>query len=225
LAGPIKNQEPRISSLGDLNKFFPPPKVVPSDVDKNTLLSSICLADGIDRMYCNPTEDGPYLRVRKGFNAWVNGLQQRSTTERLHQFVRAVEAVVKPKVGEFGKKFTARNQYFAGKNQEQLLGQLYEMRSFAEHLIPVRLALTKDEGKDFENCIATRTYQAELLAGHVFRKILAEPEILRQFETDDTIDELWALGEKPRTLFELFGDPINLEDAAKRNFHSFLKLR
>jgi hypothetical protein len=40
---------------------------------------------------------GPeYRRLRKGFNSWIQGVQSPDVGERLHFFVRSVEAILRP---------------------------------------------------------------------------------------------------------------------------------
>ena len=222
LGGSIQQHELRIGSLGELNKYYEPAKVLPDDVEAETIIASIKLAAGINKLYSNPTEAGPYLRLRKGFNAFLEGIQQTAIHERLHQFVRAIEAVVKPKLGEYRRNFVSRARYFAGTSGELLLSQLYEMRSAAEHLNPLAFVLDQ-ERYDRLNLIALKAYQAEILAGYVYSRILVNPYILENFETDQAIEKLWATGAQPRRLFELFGDAIDLDLAAQKNFHSYLE--
>src|SRR5215207_6169165 len=91
----------RVTAFGQLPNYYKPHKVLPPDIDGDTLAATNGFCGGFDVMYANQLNaahlEPEYLRLRKGFHAFWSALQQAPVHERLHQFVRAIEAVVKPK--------------------------------------------------------------------------------------------------------------------------------
>lgn len=138
LFGPNAVDGMKVTALGRLPDYYEPPKVISSDVDRKALLSIPKLAHGINLIYANQ-QGNAYLRLRKGFNAFLEGIQLSPRHDRLHHFVRAVEAVIRPRQGSGTKDFRYRSQFFAGRttNDQKLLTEIYELRSAAEHLNPL----------------------------------------------------------------------------------------
>lgn len=64
-----------------------------------------------------------------------------------------------------------------------------------------------------------RPYQAKLLAGFIYRKILTYPNILPTFQTEQTIADLWV--RPANELIEIWGDrdTIDLHSAWQGKFH------
>ena len=69
---------------------------------------------------------GPdYRRIRKGFNSWIQGVEAQDPAQRLHSFVRAAEAIIRPTTATstrraITKTFCLRGTTFTGssiKNQ------------------------------------------------------------------------------------------------------------
>jgi hypothetical protein len=211
-----------VRGLGSLDKFHQPPKVTPGDVEEGHLKTAARLARGIDALFPRGDWGEHFLRLRKGFSAYLDGVRHAHAHNRLHQFVRALDAVVKPRAGDATRKFRHRCQFFAGRNADdvKLLGELYELRSAAEHLNPLGDKLGDYPEHERDNVKALRTYQAELLASFAYRKILSNPAILSCFETDQSIDDLWATDAS--ALISFWGDTIDLHKSPAGFFQDFL---
>ena len=182
-----------LDATGYLDDFFQPPKVIPDAVDVRSLRRSGEIAAGIATIFRSDGDDH-YLRLRKGFNSFLNGIKEGIFADaRLHYFVRAVEAVIKPQIRGTGDQFVHRGQCFAGRSEaaRDLLRQLFKMRSAAEHLNPMKNVLSDCDERVRDSLVALRTYQAELLAGHVYTRLLTDRTLLEEFRTDDQIYALW----------------------------------
>jgi hypothetical protein len=214
----------RVRGLGTLDKYHQPPKVIPDDISEEHLKTTAKLARGLDTIFPTEGRHDDYLRLRKGFNAYLDGIKHIHAHNRLHQFVRALDAVIKPKQGDGTKKFKYRCQFFAGRrtNDVKLLGELYELRSAAEHLNPLYEKLGDYPAHERDNIKALRTYQAELLAAFVYRKILSSPTIIPHFKSDQSIDDLWTTNDA-KALIDFWGDTIDLHKAPDGFFHAFLQ--
>ncbi len=138
-----------------------------------------------------------FSRFIRGANVLMEGLHQYYGQERLHQCVRALEALILPKTGSTRKQFVHRCQTFTWANQDHIdiLLELFEMRSAVEHLHEAYGAL-QQHYPDVATQITVserRTRQVEALATSVYRRVLEEPSIRTHFETDASIAAFWKL--------------------------------
>jgi hypothetical protein len=211
----------RVTSIGWLDNYYEPWKVISRDLSEEHLRISLNIAQGIDTLYVDATS-GDYLRLRKGFNAFLSGIRFDEAHNRLHQFVRALDAVIKAKQGKATQQFRKRCPFFAGSSADdvQRLTELYELRSAAEHLNPLDDKLSKYQAHERDQIKALRTYQSELLASFVYRKILSTPALLYNFKDDTSIDLMWRQTESQLTL--LWGSTIDLRATPNGLFFDYL---
>jgi hypothetical protein len=135
-------------------------------------------------------------RLLKGLSAAHKGLEGRYGDERLHQFVRAVEAIMKPDAGSTQRQFVHRAQLFVGRSlhSKTIARQIYRLRSCVEHMNEYTSELTDiTQNKDAAEKLAQRrSLQAGLLASHVYRHILNNSELFTLFLDETRIQEFWA---------------------------------
>jgi hypothetical protein len=198
----------RVNSIGWLPDFYAPFDVVPPEVTKEHFEYTTQLVPGIDTIFGSAANE--YLRLRKGFNSLLNGIKQLEVHNRLHQSVRAIEGVIKPRQGDGTRKFKYRCQFFTGRKPKDvnLLEELYELRCAAEHLNPMANKLTSYPAHQRDPIKALRSFQVEILASFIYRKILSDSNLLSRFVDDDAIDRLWACRDKE--LSNIWGRTVNL---------------
>lgn len=131
-----------------------------------------------------------YRRLRKGFNVWIRGAQEgEEWIERLHSFVRATEAIVKPAIArkrsararkrsktakrpwrDITQTFIDRGQTVTAASQRnaKLLRQLYDIRSSVEHIKDIMPSVKKVRGIHADEGFGFRALQAELLASAAY---------------------------------------------------------
>lgn len=212
-----------VTALGRIPDYYEPNKVLSADVDRELLKLCGPLNQGLHAIYAR--QQGPdYLRLRKGFGTFLDAIKQGAVHERLHQFVRAIEAVIRPRQGDGTRNFKFRCQFFAGRkpNDAELLEEIYELRCAVEHLNPMSDKLSAYPTDEHDNIKRLRAYQAELLAGFIYRKILTDANILPTFRDEQTIADLWV---KPANeLINFWGDrdTIDLHSAWQGKFHDYL---
>lgn len=206
-----------VSAVGTLDDFYRPP-AMPIWVDNDSLNKCVGVARGIATIFGRQDDDQHYLRLRKGFNAWLSALKEGTYCDaRLHQLVRAVEALMKPEIGNTRRQFAHRGQLFAGRGSADraLLNQLFNMRSATEHMNSLRDLLGDPKGER-DKLIELRVLQAEMLAGHIYRRLLTDAKLLAQFQTDDDISAFWK---RPiDELANVWGPPIDLGRSVEREF-------
>lgn len=181
-----------------------------------------------------------YRRLRKGFNVWIRGVQEgEEWNERLHSFVRAAEAILKPTIAEPRTKqrrmrsksskrawrevtqtFISRGQTIIGRSNlsKGLLRQLYDIRSSIEHVKDVMPAVKKARGVSPAEVFGFRALQCEILASTIYTRILSSTELIDAFSTEARVEGFWRRAGQKRQA--LWGGPIDLEAEARRQFLS-----
>lgn len=105
--GDISPNGLHVVSVGWENTYRKPYKVIPPSVDDNALAASRPLVDTIEEIYS--TKNGQnHLRLRKGFNTYLMAVKENQAHFRLHHFVRAIEAIVKPATAKTKRQFAHR---------------------------------------------------------------------------------------------------------------------
>jgi len=139
-------------------------------------------------------------RLRGGIKVLLGGSEEEDSGERLHDFVRALEALLRPDIGSTKTQFAHRtDQTFVLSNAEtrDTLLEIYEMRSRVEHLHPVLDALQGNTATR----IATanrRTCQIDALARRSLRRVVGTAPLLETFRTEANIAAFWNLPDAAR---------------------------
>jgi hypothetical protein len=144
-----------------------------------------------------------WSRIIRGLRTLLAANRMDNTIgDRLHQFVRATEAVIKPPPLEGKKKFAHRGQtiVLAGDDARVILEQLYAIRGAVEHLNVPHDAVTEGTAAERIALVSVRTRQAEALARFALLRVLESPMMFNIFRTEQGVDEFWRLQDHARTL-------------------------
>jgi hypothetical protein len=136
------------------------------------------------------------LRLFRGWWALTSALQQFYASERIHGFVRALEALIYPQVGKTEKQFIHRCSLFAapsaGKNKARdALEEAYKMRCDVEHVHQWDRSLVSYPCAEREDIAYWRTRQMESLACLAYAKIFADNRLHQHFQTDPALEQFW----------------------------------
>ena len=150
-----------------------------------------------------------FRRVIRGLNALLGGLKQTGQ-DRLHQFVRSLEALIFPDVGDTKRQFTHRCQTVAraGENTRSLLQEAFDMRSDTEHLHEWDEAVRNYPADQRQDVCWHRTRQIEQLACDAYSRLLREAALRQRFRTDTAIAAFWKLRDNERG--SIWGKPLDL---------------
>ena len=156
------------------------------------------------------SDSGDFKRVGRGLNVLLDGLRQKNAEERLHQFVRSLEALILPKIGNTKSQFVHRCQTFARPSRKaaKILREVIELRSNAEHLNDWELPLSSYPKKEREYIAFQRTWQVEKLARHAYSRIFDDAGIRSHFRTESMIRKFWTTSEKTRS--KIWGEQLEL---------------
>jgi hypothetical protein len=152
-----------------------------------------------------------WARLRRGLKVMLNGTRtQNDGGDRLHQFVRAIEALVKPGIGKTAGQFVHRvSQTFTFANDEtrDTLEQLFHLRSHVEHMHLVHDALDGPEPERIA-IVNRRTRQIDVLARAALRRVMESDALFKVFQTDAGIDAFWKMSDADR--LALWGQRLDI---------------
>jgi hypothetical protein len=177
----------------------------PYDLDERMIRSAGTVAEGIHLI---ESQDRSFERVKRGIAAWVRGAKEQVYYNRLHEFVRAIEALMRPAKSKTEKQFVERCKTFAEDSVETIARELFVLRSAVEHLNEAECELVNVSPPERKSRVLLRARQAELLAGQSYIRLLSNRQLLEKFCTDDSIDDFWKLRDSERQA--LWGNPINI---------------
>jgi hypothetical protein len=207
LCGSSEQGAPNIRQMRQLPIFYQSKGSRRAPITKGLLEEAVVHRAGVAAIEANK---GEFQRTMRGLKILLNGLQQRSGQDRLHQFVRSLEALILPGITKTKKHFAHRCQTFArpGNDTRDLLKQAFDMRSDTEHVHRWNRSVLNHPEDQRENLCLQRTRQIEHLACDAYSRLLYDPALRDHFRTDDTISAFWNLLDHERR--KLWGKPLDI---------------
>ncbi|HEY6304370.1 MAG TPA: hypothetical protein VIX14_15040 [Terriglobales bacterium] len=95
----------------------------------NTFLKARVVAAGLREIHRTGTN---FFRLRRGFLSWIAATRTDLGDGRLHQFVRAVEAIIKPDQAKTRDQFVKRSALLTINGD--VVDELFNLRSATEHV-------------------------------------------------------------------------------------------
>ncbi len=208
LAGSVLNDGPIIRQMSRLPKFHSTKGYVRQPVNLDRLEKAATMRFALDQI--ENLVPARFARFVRGLNTFKEGLEQNTGQERLHQFVRSLEALVLPAIGSTRSQFTHRCQTFAKANPtaKTTLEQAYDMRSDTEHLQDWNRALKSYPEPEREDIALHRTRQMERLAMFAYSRILENKTLQSNFVDDGAQETFWKQTEGPRQT--MWGSQLDL---------------
>ncbi len=200
-----------VRQFSELKEFVPPEGLPVFRLGEPELKRAVALADRLKLV--NEGGDAAWARVRRGISAlWT--ATRLGGGDRLHQCVRALEALVKPDIGGTKKQFAHRiDQTFTLANAEtrETLNQVFDVRSHVEHVHHVLDALDGDHQTRIDTA-NRRTRQVDILARFALARVLENAALFNAFKTDAGIDDFWKMDDAAR--IAMWGTRLNLTAVA-----------
>jgi hypothetical protein len=161
---------------------------------------------------------GEYRRLRSGLHAWRRATGEINGGERLHLFMRAVEALLVPERTRIKARLSDRCCALVSDVFREDVGELYELRCAVEHMRLPTLTPSSRHPRLVEGDVLAdfRSFQAELLSSVLLFKVLANPLLLSAYRTDEDMRGLWqGRGQDPASLFDA---PLDIENMVQDRF-------
>jgi hypothetical protein len=135
---------------------------------------------------------------------------QATGQDRLHQFVRSLEALILPDVGSAKKPLMHRGQTFAlaGHGTPLPLQEANDMCCDTEHLHAWDRAVQNYPADQREDVCWHRTRHMEHLACDAYARLLRDAALREHFRTDATIASFWKLADD--TSRSTWGTPLDI---------------
>ena len=151
-----------------------------------------------------------FARFKRGMRAVIRGLREGEVEDRIHEYVRALEALVKPEIGASARQFAHRCMTFTGANEatRRILEDGYAIRSAVEHMHGMAVALGDYPEGQHEAIGLTRLRQLEALALGVYLRAVTSSAHGSIFRTDADIDLFWGLRDDERR--RAWGTPVTI---------------
>jgi len=128
-----------------------------------------------------------FLRFNRGFLCFQKGCRELWLDFRLPYFVKSLEALALPDISKTEKQFKKRIAKWFPKNfkgnPEEILGEIYDLRSDCEHLHEIKEKYSQNS--------LLRAHQCEETARNAYRTILLDSNELESFTTDKKIKDYW----------------------------------
>ncbi|KAA3616454.1 MAG: hypothetical protein DWQ05_12030 [Calditrichaeota bacterium] len=194
-----------IRQISNPNKYFSNENVSSSVFGKTKLMEALSISKALKAI----NENSECSRLLRGVNAFLKGLSEVQPAYRIHQFVRALEALLKPPIGQTRNKFIHRCKTFlkCSPDPSNTLGEVYDLRSKIEHMHDWSEAFPDISIKNIEQRAMLRTRQIEHLTRNTYRRILTD-SILRENFQNSNIDNFWSQSDSKK--MECWGDGIEI---------------
>ena len=192
LQGSFERGEANIRQMVQVDDYYATTGQPRYPVTLDRLEEAVTMKAVWEEMRVNKTHD----RFRRGAIILRSGFEGYHGQERIRDFVRAIEGLIRPDPGKTGKQFKNRAQTLGVKSNasEEVLYDAYQMRCDVEHVHASDRYLSEKYPEDQCEAIATmRTRQMETLASESYRRIFLNRGIRAHFETDDTLNAFWGL--------------------------------
>jgi hypothetical protein len=206
LRGSSEQGVARIRQMSQLRRFYQNKGYRREPITKDWLEDTIALRVGVSTIEAQRPE---FQRIMLGLNILFDGLRHQTGQDRLHQFVRSLEALILPDIGRTKREFVHRCQTFAraGEDTRALLLEAFAMRSDTEHVNPWDGAVD-DPADQRENVCWQRTRQIEQLACETYSRLLRAVGLRDHFRTDTAISAFWKMPDDQRRA--LWGKPVDI---------------
>jgi hypothetical protein len=194
----------RLRSYTSVGRHYFTTGIPPLAIGMEQIHRAMRLADRLRSMLEAFEEDrirGYWSRVLRGSRILLTANRTENTLgDRLHQFVRVTEALLRPSIGNSRNEFAHRAQTFALANEaaRTVLLQLYDLRSAVEHMNVPHEVIPGDTVEERIALVSHRTRQADVLARFSLLRVLETGPLLEMFRTDAGIDSFWQLHDYER---------------------------
>jgi hypothetical protein len=197
ILGSYYDKRSEIRQMAKLPLFYRTKGYTPLPLNVKKLEKAVLRRKSLEQI---DSTSGSFVRLIRGWNVLMDGLQKNIGEERIHQFVRSLEALILPDVGKTKRQFIHRCQTVAIANPDnsQILNEAFELRSMCEHLNDWKPALDLYPEDQREGLALLRTRQMERLTSFAYSRILEDVSVRKHFDSEKEMQAFWKMQEKTR---------------------------
>lgn len=197
LTGYIRDGIAGVRQFSRLDRFCVTRGYKRVEITKQTIVEALEMHRAMMNLRIRVYDDDK-VRFWRGFRALMDALKKSNSSDRLHGFVRSLEALILPEKSNTEKQFIARCGIMSApeaqeSKAQQVLGETYRLRSDVEHVNEWDKSLAKANiSVDArEDRALWRARQVEALACAAYRRILLDENLHKHFMADDDIRAFW----------------------------------
>jgi hypothetical protein len=204
LTGSMREGEIGLRQLQDLevaipNEFRPYPKVSCEHFEQ-----AATIAKALDRLAAT-RQGNDRWRLNRVMHLYAESRTERDTLTRIHQYTRCIDGFTTTGPGQGRKEFKARTALFVGSGHQDVLGEIYDVRSSVEHLHEDRYLDPLTRATQIE--LTKKEAIAEHIARTTLSRIVLNEALWPHFTNKAALTAFWAKTEAERRA--VWGDPID----------------
>lgn len=205
LTGQHWEGKPQVRQFAQLSR----PEPVPGTPNQWITAARLVVAAKCANVIHSLSNRGGYHRIFRAIMSFYNGMDSADAGDKVHHFCRSIEGFILPSLGKTKRQFKSRTELFVGPQYHDVMDQVYDLRSAAEHLhdpLPLIEAQTERERRER---FLTLTILIEEIARHCISRFLQSPDLHPWYINDDQIAEFWRKSKATQTA--LWGHPLDLD--------------
>jgi hypothetical protein len=208
VVGSYYNAQSDVRRMSRMPQFLPTRGYIPRPINIDLMETAVRLQSGFEQIESN---GDAFPRVKKGFKVLMDGLKEKNGEDRIHEFVRSLEALILPDIGKTRRQFVHRCQTVAkaSPKAKQILEESFDLRSMAEHLNNWENALESYSPDVREETALLRTRQMERLACFSYTCLLEHQSIRSHYISEKDMKDFWGLPDNQRK--QRWGHQCDLE--------------
>jgi hypothetical protein len=181
------------------NDFRPYPDVAPTSFSEAATLS-----ERLERMLATRQGSNRW-RINRVLHLYTETRAEREILGRIHQYTRCIDGFVTTGPGQGWKDFRSRTQLFIGPRHQDLMGEIYDVRSSVEHLHEDRYL------DPFLRETQVDLTKKEAIIEHIARTTLSRiahnEHLWKHFTNKTALADFWAKPEAERQA--IWGNPVD----------------
>lgn len=184
----------------DVREVMGYPDIRPIAGSPHAIVAATHLADAsaLARAIEQLGQTGAFRRLWRILRAFYAGLKATEAGDRIHEFVRSVEGLILPDIGNTARQFVSRTELFVGPRHHVVMRQSYDIRSNVEHLHNAIEGVVASSERERRVTLLRRAFEMESLARWCVRHLLLRREVWPYFKDDAALKSFWALPERER---------------------------
>jgi hypothetical protein len=188
MIGAFAEDGKRMRSHSELNMLHWISKARELAITTDVLREAYRLGEARKNLYKN----SQFTRIKRGLHALFRSFEEGS---RFHDLVRAIEAIILPRIGKTKSDFVHRCEQLlvASEDAKVALKEIYDIRSTVEHMHHHFEGVKHLPEEEREEAAFGRLRQLDGLTRYAYIQLVQNMNgLLSHFESDESIAEYWA---------------------------------
>jgi hypothetical protein len=170
--------------------FMPYPPVLAAHIQ-----TAAQLGEKLGALATAPLPDGRW-RLNRSLHVYTEARTTSDILDRLHQYSRCIDGLILPDAGKTRQQFRSRTELFIGPCHQDLMGEIYDVRSAVEHLHENRYLDGFD--RDTRLDLVKKEAVVEHIARTALARIIGDSTLWPHFANTPALAKFWALAPTER---------------------------